>query len=98
MKKYNLDYPVKFLSEGIATYLSGQKENMNISFNFSLKDILKSDSSYNAWYLLVKYIIEYYDKEYFLELFRNRGKAIEEAPRLFKEAKEYYEKGLEKTL
>ena len=97
-KKNNLDWPVKFLNEGIALYLSGQKDNMDIPFNYTIEDILESKSSYNAWYLLTKYIIEEYGKEYFLELFGNNELAVKEAPRLFEEAKEYYEKGLEKIL
>ena len=87
LKKNDCDYPAKFLNEGIATYLSGQKDNMVIPFNFTIEDILESKKSYDAWYLLTKYIIEKYGKEYFLELFRNRELAIKEAPRLFEELK-----------
>lgn len=98
LKKNNCDYPAKFLNEGIATYLSGQKDNMNIPFNYTIEDIIESKSSYDAWYLLTKYIIEEYGKEYFLKLFGNNELAVKEAPRLFGEAREYYEKGLEKNL
>lgn len=97
-KKNSLEWPVKFLNEGIATYLSGQKENMNIPFNYTLDDILVSKTCYDAWYLLTKYIIEEYGKEYFLELFGNNELAVKEVPRLFWEAKEYYEKRLERNL
>lgn len=97
-KKNNLDWPVKFLNEGIATYLSGQKEEIEIPFNFKIEDILESSSNYDAWYLLTKYIIEEYGKKYFLELFGNNELAVKEAPRLFEEAKEYYERRLERNL
>lgn len=90
LKKNNCDYPIKYLNEGIATYLSGQKDDIEIPFNFKIEDILESKSSYDAWYLLTKYIIEEYGKEYFLELFKNRELAINETPRLFEEAKEYF--------
>ena len=97
-KKNNLEWPVKFLNEGIALYLSGQKDNMDSPFNYTIEDILESKSSYDAWYLLTKYIIEEYGKEYFLKLFGNNELASCEAPRLFGEAKEYYGKRLERNL
>ena len=92
LKNNNCDYPIKYLNEGIATYLSGQKDDIEIPFNFKIEDILESKSSYDAWYLLTKHIIEEYGKEYFLELFKNRELAINETPRLFEEAKEYFNK------
>ena len=98
LKKNNCDYPAKFLNEGIATYLSGQKDGIEIPFKFKIEDILESKSSYDAWYLLTKYIIEEYGKEYFLELLRDRETAEKEASRLFEETKEYYEKKLERDL
>ena len=96
LKKNKKEYPAKYINEGIATLLSGQKDNADIQFNFKIEDILESKSSYDAWYLLTKYIIEKYGKEYFLSLFGNRELALKEAPRLFEEAKEYYKKGLGK--
>lgn len=90
-KKNNLEHSTRFLNESIATYLSGQKENTEIPFNFKIEDILESNSSYDAWYLLTKYIVEEYGKDYFLELFGNNELAIKEAPRLFEEARNYYE-------
>lgn len=85
LKKNNASDPLKYLNEGIATYLSGQKDNIIITFNYTLEDMLESKNNYDAWYLLTKYIIEKYGKEYFLELFRNRELAIKETPRLFEE-------------
>jgi len=96
-KKHNISYPAKYLNEGIATYLSGQKENVEIPFNYSLEDILNSNNSYNSWYLLTKYIIEGYGKDYFLELFGNKELAFSEAPRLFLEAKDYYKEKIGKS-
>jgi hypothetical protein len=97
-KKNNIGHRIKYLNEGIATYLSGQKEDMEIPFNYKLEDILEKNNSYDAWYLLTKYIIEEYGKEYFLELFGNNEKTSKEVSKLFKEAKDYYEKKLEISL
>jgi len=91
LRKYNCKDPAKFLNEGIATYLSGQKDNVKIDFNFTIEDILENKSSYDAWYMFTKYIIEEYGKDYFLELFRNRELSIKKAPRLYEDAKYFYE-------
>ena len=33
-KKYSLNYPLKYLSEGIAQYLSKQKDDINLKFDY----------------------------------------------------------------
>ena len=69
-----------YLREGIAVYLSRQKENESIKFDFSLDDILSNNTKkkiYNAYYLLVKYLVENYDKSFVLELFKSNRAAKE---------------------
>lgn len=91
LDKYNLnDNPYRYLNEGIAQYLSGQRDNQDIKFNCSLDIILdNSGNNYPAWYLMTKYIVDNYGREYFLKLLDNKL-AKEETPRLFEEAKNYY--------
>ena len=60
-------------------------------FNYSLDDILKSNDCYFGWYLMVKYIIENYGKEYYLRLISDNKLAISETPILYYESKRYYE-------
>ena len=91
-KKHNVEYSIKYLNEGIATYLSGQKENVEIPFNFKIEDILESNNSYDSWYLITKYIIEEYGKNYFFKLFDNPELAFKEADHLLEEARDYYKK------
>lgn len=69
-----------YLREGIAIYLSRQKENESIKFDFSLDDILSNNAKkkiYNAYYLLVKYLVENHDKGFVLELFKSNRAAKE---------------------
>ncbi len=91
-KKNNLNHPIKCFNEGIAQYLSHQREGQIITFDYTLEDILYKNNSYVGWYLLTKYIIEEYGKDYFLELFGNKELSIKEIPRLYEEAKKFYEK------
>ena len=70
----------KYLSEGIAVYLSEQKKNRNIKFDFTLEQILSKDDakfSYDGGYLTTKYLIENYDKEFVFQLFKSNRQARE---------------------
>ena len=90
-EKYNKDSPLRYLNEGIAQYLSGQRDNMEYEFNYSLDDIL-SNNCYPGWYLMTKYIVEEYGSDYFKELVLDNDLATKETSRLFEEAKNYYKK------
>ena len=80
--------------EGIAIYLSKQKENKKINFDFILEDVLETDmrkTKYDAFYLVTKYLVENYDKEFVLDLFTssNQSKKFLENE-LFNKVKEYF--------
>ena len=52
--KHNCPYTNKYLAEGLAGYLSKQRENLDVKFNFSLKDILGNRACYDGWRLTTK--------------------------------------------
>lgn len=84
----------KYLREGIAVYLSGQKENQHIAFDFTLEELLETDvakSCYNGYYLITKYLVENYDKDVILNLFTssNQSRRFLEQE-LYNKAKQYY--------
>ena len=89
-KKNNSIFSCKFLAEGIAQYLSGQKGNMILQFNYDLDDILNSNNCYNGWYLTTKYIIDKYPKAFLLDLLKDRNKAHDFLKNEYKEIKNYY--------
>ena len=90
-KKHNCSYTAKYLVEGIAIYLSHQKDEKNIEFNFTLDMLLDKNCPYSAYYLITKYLIENYDKSLILELFQSSRQANEFLKReLFEKAKNYY--------
>jgi hypothetical protein len=97
-KKNNFNHPIKCFNEGIAQYLSHQREGQEYDFYYTLEDILNSNNSYVGWFLLTKYIIEEYGRDYFLELFTNKELSLKEIPRLYQEAKEYYDNRLKRNL
>ena len=74
----------------IAQYLSGQRDNETLDFNYTLDEI-KGDNCYKGWFVLTKYILDNYDKEYFLELVSDDDYAEEELPRLYEETKSFYD-------
>ena len=87
-----LDRPARYLNEGIAIYLSGQKDNQNLSFDYSLEDIEAKNNTYDAWYIITKHILEEYGKDYFFKLFNDRDLALKELPNIYEEVKESYSK------
>jgi len=97
-KQFNIKYKcyttAKYLREGIATYLSKQKGNDTIMFNFSIEDLLVTDSNkscYDGYYLITKFLIENYDKKFILKLFKNDINAEEFLiDELYNKAKSYY--------
>lgn len=99
-KENGCSYTEKYLKEGIATYLSGQKKEEDLKFDFSLHEILEknmNNTCYKGWYILVKYLIENYDKSFVLDLFKSNRRArvfLEEE--LYNKAKERYGKKYER--
>ena len=94
-KHRNCSPTIKYLLEGIATYLSGQKDGEKIDFNFSLQQLLATDmkeSCYAGWYLITKYLVENYEKSFVFSLFESNRKAKEFlVNELYNKAKQYYD-------
>lgn len=87
--KNNGNHPLCYLNEGIAQYLSKQRTG-NLTFNYSLDDILNSNDCYPGWYLMVKYILDEYGKDYFLKILLHDDLALSETQYIYEQAKEYY--------
>lgn len=86
-KKNNIGKSLKYLDEGIAQYLSHQRDNSKSDFHYSLEDILESKSCYMGYYLMVKYILDNYGKEYYLKLLSDNDYALEETKKIYKQIK-----------
>ena len=76
-EKHNCGYTEKYLSEGLAICLSGQKDGLKLKFDDSLDDLLLSKNNYKGYYLTTKYLLENYSKETIFELIKSNRKARE---------------------
>ena len=88
----NHTYIMTWLSEALATNLSGQYENKEVYFNTTLDEIIRGKSNYCNYYLMGKYLLEEYNKEYILKLVRDNELVKKETPRIFKETFKYLDK------
>ena len=89
--KYKCDLPSKYLTEGIAQYLSRQVDDNKLSFNYRLDEIIGSNDNYKAFYILTKYLIDNYSHEFVLELIKAKENSVKYLMEvLFDEVKNYY--------
>ena len=89
-KENNCHFSCRFLAEGIALYLSNQMEGKSLKFDYSIESILNSNSCYNGWYLVTKYILEKYSCEKFLELLKDSKMAELFLKEEFLNIRDYY--------
>lgn len=72
--KKGCGYTSKYLAEGLAGYLSRQREDIT-TFNFTLEDVLSHQKPcYDGWRLITKYLVEHYSKKFVLELVEDHQK------------------------
>ena len=91
-KKHDCGYTERYLSEGLATCLSGQKDNLKLAFDMSKDEILSSRDCYKGYYLVTKYLLNNYDKDFVFELIKSNRKAREFFNNeLYDKAKNYYD-------
>ena len=84
-----------WLSEGLAVYLSGQKEDKEIEgFPFTLQQLMPQEnfgSCYDGWYMLIKYLVENYPKQKIFELIESNRQAREFLKdELFERVRKYF--------
>ena len=77
-KKHECSMTAKYLVEGIAVYLSHQKDDVKPVFDFSLERLLgKQECPYLGYFLTTKYFVEHYDKKFVLNMFESSRQANE---------------------
>ena len=85
------DLWIRCLCEGLAVYLSGQQDNYISDFNITKDELFNGRINYKQYFLFVKYIIENYNHNFVLNLYKNENFAKENLDRLYDEALEYYQ-------
>lgn len=96
-KENNCGATAIYLREGIAVYLSHQNDNKSLIFDYTLNDFLNNSkvtkNCYAGYYLIVKYLIENYDKSFVLDLFTSSRKAnLFLKDELYEKANTFYNK------
>lgn len=72
LEQNNAKNTIRCFGEGIACYLSGQKNEKNIKFDTSCEKLLSNDISYDQSYLITKYLVENYDKSFVMQILSNK--------------------------
>lgn len=89
--QYNNHYnSLVWFSEALATILADQYKDLEPVFTCNLDELLHKPLNYRNYQFLGKYVLEFYDHDYVLELARNNELLINETPKLFNEAKEMF--------
>ena len=84
LKRHN-NITVKWISEGAATYLSGQyKDKKEITCTY---EELINNAPYHNYKVMFEYVLNTYGKDYILKLIDNEELLRKETKRLFEEAK-----------
>lgn len=98
LQSRNYNWSLSYVSEGIATYLSGQYSDSKLLNNlseipFSIEKILMGEASYDAYYILFAYLFENSSREYILNLVKGTREYQEkEAYKIYKGANEWLKK------
>ena len=77
----NCSHTETWLSEGLAVYLSGQKDDKVFDdFDYSLEQLMPQKhfaSCYDGWFLITKYLVENYSKQKVFDLIESNRQARE---------------------
>ena len=87
----NVNRMPRWFIEGMATFVSHQYDNTELSFDATLEEMIKGNTKYSNYYAMFLYVYNNYGKKYILELLENCDKLINETPYLFEEARKYYD-------
>lgn len=89
-KKNKKTLYVTWLSEGLATTLSHQYDDIDKKFDASLEEIKNGNCYYYNYNSMFSYILKNYDKEYIRKLINNYDFLLNETERLYNETVNYY--------
>ena len=78
--------------EALATLLSHQYYDKEVYLDASLDELLNGNTDYHNYYVMGKYLMENYDKEYMLELAKNKNLLNDESSKIYEEAIIIYER------
>ena len=87
-----------WMSEGLATTLSHQYDDIEISFDATLEQVINGGIDYKNYYAMFVYVLNNYGKDYVLKLLKNTEYLEKETPKLYEEVNLYYkQKGIHRN-
>ncbi len=81
-----------WLSEGLATSLSHQKDGDQKIFHATMVEMRDGSNDYTSSYTMFQYVYGKYGHEYILDLIYKAGKAVADTPKLYEEVIHQYQK------
>lgn len=87
----NRTLPV-WMSEGLATTLSHQYDNIKSNFDATLDQIIYGGTDYKNYYLMFSYVLNNYGRNYILNLLKSKDKLQAQTSILYEETQSYYKK------
>lgn len=85
-KKENIS---KWLSEGLATTISGQYNGKDLSFDIDLADLEVGNIDYINYYTMFYYVLKKYGKDYVMNLINDFDLQVRETEKLYYETKNF---------
>ena len=76
-----------WLSEGLATTISHQYDNKELSFDASLEQMLNGGTDYKNYHTMFSYALKKYGRKYILDLLKNKKKLEKETLKLYEEVR-----------
>ena len=87
----NNENTYKWLNEGCATYLSKQYKEKDLILSVSYEDLLNSNIDYRNYFTMFYYLVNNYNKEYILNLFKDEELLMKESLIIYNKTKERYQ-------
>lgn len=92
----NINKCYKWISEGVATTISHQRDNDDMIFDSDLDGMMYGLSNYQNYHTMFKHVLDTYGKDYVLKLIKDSSFMESETPKLYEEVNNIYGKGKNK--
>jgi len=90
-RKYNNNIKLlPWLSEGLATTISHQYDNYELSFDATLDQMIKGGTPYKNYHTMFLYVLNKYGRNYILQLLNDKDYLYKITPKLYEEVVSYY--------
>jgi len=89
----NTKLPI-WMSEGLATTISHQYDNVKPSFNATLEQVINGGTDFKNYYTMFSYVLDNYGRNYILELLKSKEYLEKVTPKLYEEVNLRYKQSI----